>query len=137
MRSVILVGAAALLVAAYWIFLRPADNERFVRLDAPKRSPSGAFTAYVVPGPVQNSVKTLIPVIRDSNNIEVFHDTEAYSTRHGVGVTWLSTKDQLWILSGDVGDAYVELGADGAWHKTRLTPEMKNPIPSEIEKLTR
>lgn len=65
---------------------------------------------------------------------EVFHDSTAYSTRHGVGVTWLSTKDQLWILSSDVGTSYVQ--SDGSvWTKTSITPTTRKDIPKEIHDL--
>jgi hypothetical protein len=63
-------------------------------------------------------VTTWVVVIRRSDSgQEVFHDVVSYSTRHGVGVTWLSSADQLWILSADVGHAHVEEHA-GAWVKT-------------------
>jgi hypothetical protein len=88
-------------------------DERFVVPDRPRHSPSGEFLALVEDGPVQNGVRTWVVVLVDSDGAEVFRDDYAYSTRHGVGVTWLSDEDQVWILSGDVGTAYVEREVGG------------------------
>jgi hypothetical protein len=108
--------------------------ERFVTLARPHVSPSGKFTASMVAGPVENSVPTRIVVVSDAAGKEFFHDTEAYSLRHRITVTWLSTKDQLWLDSGDVGRAFVEAEA-GTWRKTYITPETVSTIPKEIQDL--
>lgn len=44
-----------------------------------------------------------IVVITERAGREVFRDGEAYSSRHGVGITWLTDTDELWVLSSDVG----------------------------------
>jgi hypothetical protein len=51
--------------------------------------------------------------------------------RPGVGITWLSSGDQLWVLSSDVDRA-----ADGTWIKTAITPETTDTVPDEIRGLT-
>jgi len=122
-------------MSACGMFGRSKDD-RFVRPDAPRSAPSGEFTASVENGPGQNGVKTWIVVIKDRGGREVFRDDYRYSTRHGVGVTWLSNRDQLWILSSDVGRAYVERGADGVWTKTKITPETRKSVPEEIDRLS-
>jgi hypothetical protein len=117
------------------MFGRSSDRQdRFVRPNAPRTSPSGTFTASVVPGPREDGVETLVVVITDRSGTEVFHDDYAYSARHGVGVTWLSNHDQLWILSADVGTSYVE-PRDGTWTKVGITPETRGSIPAEIAQL--
>ena len=108
--------------------------ERFVTLTRPHVSPSGKFTASMVAGPVENSVPTRIVVVSDAAGKEVFHDAEAYSLRHGIDVTWLSGKDQLWLYSGDVGTSFVE-EQKGTWTKTGITPETVGMIPKEIKDL--
>jgi hypothetical protein len=127
--------AVVLLLAGCSMFGRSTDRQdRFVRPGAPRTSPSGTFTASVVPGPRQNGVDTLVVVITDRAGAEVFRDDYAYSSRHGVGVTWLSDRDQLWILSSDVGTSYVE-PTGGRWTKVAITPETRADIPAEIDKL--
>jgi hypothetical protein len=111
------------------------DDDRFVQVGHPKTAPSGAYTASLDDGADQNGVATRIVVITDADGEEVFRDDYAYSTRHGVGVTWLSSADQLWILSSDVGTAHVDRQADGTWTKTGITPETKDTIPEDIDQL--
>lgn len=111
-------------------------GDRFVRPDAPKAAPSGTYTAHAEAGPDQNGVATWVVVIRDRSGTEVFRDDYAYSTRHGVGITWLSTADQLWVLSADVGDAHVDR-TDAGWSKTKLTPSTLGDKPEEIRRLGR
>jgi hypothetical protein len=120
-------------VSACSLFGR-GGQDRFVREDAPRTSPSGQFTASLKPGPEQSGVKTWAVVISDKDGGEVFRDPRNYSDRHGVGVTWLSSADQLWILSSDIGTSYVERQG-GAWVKTEITPETRDRIPDEIQKL--
>src|SRR5688572_19209794 len=120
-------------VSACSLFGR-GGQDRFVREDAPRTSPSGQFTASLKAGPEQGGVKTWSVVISDKDGAEVFRDPRDYSERHGVGVTWLSSSDQLWILSSDIGTSYVEQ-RDGAWVKTEITPETRGTIPDEIKKL--
>lgn len=110
-------------------------NDRFARPEHPKTSPSGSYTAFAEYGPEQNGVKTGVAVIRDKSGEEVFHDTEPYSTRHGIGITWLSTADQLWLLSGDVGTSHVDRNPDGTWTKTGMNPDTVKDIPAEIKAL--
>ncbi|MCH9732310.1 MAG: hypothetical protein K0U84_22025 [Actinomycetia bacterium] len=102
--------------------------KRAVRPGEPKVSPSGLYTAYAEEGPLQNTVKTWVDVIRDKDGNEVFRDDDAYSTRHGILFTWLSSEpNQLWIISGDVGTFYVSPGPDGVW-----TKHLGNDSPQEI-----
>jgi hypothetical protein len=111
-------------------------TDRFVLPDAPRAAPSGKYTAHAEAGPEQNGVPTWVVVIRDQGGGEVFRDEYAYSTRHGVGITWLSTADQLWVLSADVGDAHVDPSGSG-WVKTTLTPSTLDDKPEEIRRLSR
>ena len=127
--------ALVLVLAGCSIFGRSGGRQdRFARPGAPRTSPSGAYIASVVPGPPENGVDTLVVVITDGSGLEVFRDDYAYSTRHGVGVTWLSDRDQLWILSADVGHSYVEI-RDGRWTKVDITPETSDSVPGEIADL--
>ncbi len=132
-------GALVLLVvlaAAYVLGVFSGQkDERFATPDHPLPSPSGGYVAAPEMGPEQNNVQTWVVVIRDRSGTEVFRDDYAYSTRHGVGVTWLSTADQLWILSGDVGTAHVDRMPDGTWRKTAITPETVGQVPAEIAQL--
>jgi RHS repeat-associated protein len=111
------------------------SQDRFVRADAPRTSPSGKFVASFRDGPAQNGVPTWIVVIKDTTGHVVFDDGYAYSRRHGVGATWLSTGDQLWILSSDVGTAHVDPVDGGGWVKTSITPDTVASVPEEIQKL--
>ena len=135
----VLGGTAVLLVvlaAAYVLGVFSGDKgERFATPARPLPSPSGAYIAAPEMGPEQNGVKTWVVVIRDRSGTEVFRDHYAYSTRHGVGITWLATADQLWILSGDVGTAHVDRLPDGTWEKTAITPETLDQVPQEIAQL--
>jgi hypothetical protein len=127
--------ALVLVLAGCAIFGRSGGRQdRFARPGSPRPSPSGAYIASVVPGPPENGVDTLVVVITDQSGHEVFRDDDAYSTRHGVGVTWLSDRDQLWILSADVGHSYVEI-RDGRWAKVDITPETTASVPGEIASL--
>lgn len=111
---------------------RGADD-RFARPDHPRDSPSGHYTASVDLGRNQNGVDTWVAVIRNNTTgTEVFRDPYAYSTRHGIGITWLSTNDQLWLLSGDVGTSHVDRQPDGTWVKANIYPDTAGDIPEEI-----
>lgn len=135
-KHVIIGIAIATLVVGCGLFGRSdRTNDRFARPGQPKTSPSGNYTVFAEYGPEQNGVKTWVAVIKDKSGKEVFHDTEPYSTRHGVGFTWLSTKDQLWLLSGDVGPSHVDRNVDGTWTKTGIYPETVKDIPPEIDAL--
>jgi hypothetical protein len=129
----VLVIALAVVVGCS-LFGRDSDD-RFVDVGRPKESPSGTFIASLEEGPEQNGVETRVVVISDANGREVFRDDYAYSTRHGVRVTWLSSADQLWILSSDVGTAHVDRQEDGTWTKTAITPETADTVPEEIAEL--
>lgn len=131
----LLAGAAVLLVLAGCGGKGTARDDRFVRPGVPKPSPSGGYTAYAENGPAQNGVATWIAVVRDNSGAEVFRDNYAYSTRQGIGFTWLSGRDQLWLLSADVGDAHVDRKSDGSWAKTVITPETSGDVPDEIRQL--
>lgn len=124
-RAVAAAAAATTLAAG-------CADSRFASPDTPKKSPSGEYSASAEFGPEQGGVKTWIATIRDRSGALVFRDNYAYSTRHGVGITWLSRRDQLWLLSGDVGTSHVDRNPDGTWTKTDLTPETTETIPDEI-----
>lgn len=110
---------------------------RFVRPEQPQTSPSGEFVAHAELGPEQNGVQTWIVVITEPGGREVFRDTEAYSSRHGVGITWLTGTDQLWLLSADVGTSYVQRNVDGAWRKDYPRPgHYDDDVPTEIRDLS-
>lgn len=128
--------AIAALVAGCGLFGR-ADRtaDRFVRPGQPKSSPSGSYTAFADYGPEDHGVTTWVAVIKDAAGNEVFRDEDNYSSRHGVGITWLSTEDQLWLLSSDVGTAHVDRSADGTWVKTWMNPETIGTVPEEIKSL--
>ena len=130
--TVTLVLAVAAAVVGCGLFGRDSEtDERAVRPGEPKPSPSGLYTAYAEDGAPQNTVKTLVDVIRDKDGNEVYRDDAAYSTRHGVLFTWLTTEpDQLWILSSDVGTFYVSPDDHGAWNKQHATD-----VPQEIKEL--
>lgn len=125
--------AIGLTIAVAGCGLFGRDNEighRAVQPGEPKTSPSGLYTAYAEDGEPQNTVKTLVDVIRDKDGNEVFRDDAAYSTRHGVLFTWLSTEpNQLWILSSDVGTFHVS-NTNGTWTKQHATD-----VPKEIKDL--
>lgn len=111
-------------------------DDRFAQPDHPKDSPSGQYSVSVDMGPNENGVDTWVAVIRDkATGTEVFRDSYAYSSRHGVGITWLSTDDQLWLLSSDVGTAHVDRKPDGTWTKTSIYPETAGDVPQEISAL--
>jgi hypothetical protein len=130
------VVVALTVVAGCSLFGSDRDgDDRFVDMGSPRESPSGEFTASLAEGPAQDGVATRIVVVTDAGGQEVFRDDYAYSTRHGVGVTWLSSADQLWILSSDVGTAHVDQQTDGTWTKTAITPETADTVPEEIAEL--
>lgn len=133
-KGAIGVVAVAALVAACGLFGKSdRTNDRFVQPGQPKMSPSGSYTALADHGPEENGVATWVAVIQDKFGKEVFRDTETYSTRHGVGITWLSNADQLWLLSSDVGTAHVDRNPDGTWTKTWMNPQTVKDIPAEIK----
>lgn len=141
MRIVIAAGivtAVAVLAGCSALFGgdRGADD-RFARPGQPRTSPSGELVARVVPGPEQNGVETWVVVIEDRRGWEVFRDDYAYSSRHGVGVTWLSGADELWVLSSDVGTSSIVRGPDGTWRKEYPRPgRFDEDVPAEIRELT-
>lgn len=133
-RTVLAVVTVTLLAGCGMFGKSDRRDERFARPGEPKASPSGTYTAVVEYGPQQNGVDTWVVVLKEADK-EVFRDSYAYSTRHGVGVTWLSTSDQLWVLSSDVGASHVDRTADGTWKKTAITPETRGDVPAEINEL--
>ncbi|AKS32415.1 hypothetical protein [Mycolicibacterium goodii] len=110
------------------------DPERFVRPGAPKVSPSKIYTAAVDQGPFRDGVETWVAVIIDESGAEVFHDDHPFDAGHETSITWLSTEDQLWLLSGDVGSAHVDRHPDGRWVKTTVSPDVDG-MPDEIREL--
>lgn len=135
-RQIAISALAAWLLAGCGLFGGGATrhDDRFARPDHPKNSPSGQYAATVDMGPNQNGVDTWVAVIRDNaTGAEVFRDSYAYDNRHGVGITWLSSADQLWLLSNDVGTAHVDRKPDGTWIKTSIYPETVGDIPEEIK----
>jgi hypothetical protein len=134
------VGAGAVLVAGVVVALLLAlpgrMDGRFVTPERPVASPSGRYTAEVTLGPEQNGVKTWKVRIRNGQSRElVFTDDYAYSTRHSLRITWLSTADQLWLISGDVGTSHVDPGPEGTWTKKPVGPDGRATVPEEIRRL--
>lgn len=131
--STVVLVAGLLTGCAFFGGRSDESSDRFARPDEPRDSPSGQYTVSVDLGPEQNGVQTWVPVIRDkATDAEVYRDTYAYSSRHGVGITWLSDSDQLWLVSSDVGTAHVDLGPEGKWTKTAIYPETLAEVPEEI-----
>lgn len=82
-------------------------------------APQGPASAEFVPGPDQSGVATLVPVISEGGS-EVYRDETAYSTRHGIAMTWQSDGSTLWVLSSDVGTFRVAR-TDAGWTKSAAT----------------
>lgn len=130
-----LLAVASVLAGCVFNRADHSNDKRMVKPDNPQPSPSGQYTAYAEWGPDENTVKTWMVVIRDKSGNEVFHDDYAYSTRHGVMITWLSTEpNQLWIYSGDVAVSRVSPNPSGTWEKV---PVRRQEVPSEISELWR
>jgi len=111
-------------------------EQRFARPGQPQTSPSGTFVAQADLGPEPNGVQTWVVVITERDGREVFRDSEAYSSRHGVGITWRAGTDELWVLSSDVGTSSVRRGADGNWSKEYPRPgHYEQDVPAEIREL--
>ncbi len=97
------------------------DEDRFARPGAPRSSPSGNFIAYAESA---SEVR-----VTDRNGGDVFRKSYEYATSQradGIGVVWLSTKDQLWVLVPGSSNERIEPGPDGVWHAT------SDDLPSEI-----
>lgn len=99
-------------------------EDRFARPGAPKSSPSGKFVAHAESA---SEVR-----VTDRNGGDVFRKSYEYATSSradGIGVVWLSKKDQLWVLvPGDTSER-IEAGPDGVW--TAVEAE----LPREITRL--
>jgi hypothetical protein len=138
----LVAGAAAVLVIAgvavvLLLALPGRGDGRFATPERPMASPSGRYTAEVTLGPEENGVKTWMVRIRESQSGQlVFTDDYAYSTRHPLRITWLSTADQLWLVSGDVGTSHVDPQPDGTWTKKAVTPDDRAAVPEEIRQLS-
>ncbi|HEX2300684.1 MAG TPA: hypothetical protein VHH34_19635 [Pseudonocardiaceae bacterium] len=138
-RPIIIVAVAAVaavLAGCAATFGGDRVDERFVRPEHPRTSPSGQFVARVEFGPEQNGVPTWIVLITGRAGHEVFRDSQAYSSRHGVGITWQHGKDELWLISSDVGTSSVRRDPDGTWHKEYPRPgHFDEDVPAEIREL--
>jgi hypothetical protein len=117
----------AALVALLLVLTGCGDDseDRFARPGTPKTSPSGKFVAHA------ESASELR--ITDRNGGELFRKSYEYATSYrndGIGVVWLSTKDQLWVLvPGNRLSERIEAGQDGVW--TAVEAE----LPGEITRL--
>jgi hypothetical protein len=100
-------------------------EDRFVRPGAPKASPSGNFVAHAESA---SEVK-----VTDRDGGEVFRKSYEYATSYrddAIGVVWLSTEDQLWVLvPGGRTSERVEAGPDGVWRAVEAE------LPGEITRL--
>lgn len=101
------------------------SEDRFARPGSPKTSPSGKFVAHA-----EGSSEVRVT---DRNGGELFRKSYEYATSYrndGIGVVWLSTKDQLWVLvPGNRMSERIEAGQDGVW--TAVEAE----LPGEITRL--
>lgn len=106
------------------------EGNGFVKADAPQVSPSGQYTAHVN----ESGDLEMYITITDNAGSEVFRDTDEYSTsrNHPYGIKWLSSADQLWIDSKDVGTAHIDRTPDGRWIKTAIGPSTRGDIPEEV-----
>ena len=99
-------------------------EDRFARPGAPKTSPTGKFVAHAESA---SEVR-----ITDRNGGEMFRKSYEYATSSradAIGVVWLSTKDQLWVLvPGDTSER-VEAGPTGVWFAVEAE------LPGEITRL--
>ena len=98
-------------------------EDRFARPGAPKSSPSGKFTAHAESA---SEVR-----VTDRNGGDVFRKSYEYATSSradGIGVVWLSEKDQLWVLvPGDTSEC-VEAGPDGDHWTVRASLPLAEPL---------
>ncbi|MGH3931780.1 MAG: hypothetical protein ACRDTF_17605 [Pseudonocardiaceae bacterium] len=135
--TIVVVAVVAVLAGCTALFGGDRGvEERFVRPGQPRTSPSGGLVAQADLGPEQNGVPTWIVVITERDGREVFRDSEAYSSRHGVGITWRTGTDELWVLSSDVGTSAIRQGPDGSWSKGYLRPgHYAEDVPAEIREL--
>jgi hypothetical protein len=135
--TIVIVAVATVLAGCTALFGGDRGAEqRFARPGQPQTSPSGKFVAQADLGPEQNGVPTWVVVITERDGREVFRDSEAYSSRHGVGITWRAGTDELWVLSSDVGTSSVRRGADGNWSKEYPRPgHYEQDVPAEIREL--
>ncbi|MFD4643602.1 hypothetical protein ACFWN2_40280 [Lentzea sp. NPDC058436] len=120
-------GRATVALAALLLALTGCGGEPeswFARPGEPRQSPSGKFVAHA------ESASEVRVTDRDGG--EVFSKSYEYATSSradGIGVVWLSTKDQLWVLvPGDTSER-IEAGPDGVW--TAVEAE----LPREITRL--
>ncbi|MEU7480628.1 hypothetical protein AB0A63_31935 [Lentzea sp. NPDC042327] len=99
-------------------------QDRFASPGAPKTSPSGKFVAHAESA---SEVR-----VTDRNGGDVFRKSYEYATSHradGIGVVWLSSADQLWVVVPNDGTERIEAGPDGEWRAT------KAELPREISRL--
>lgn len=98
-----------------------AEEDRFARPGAPKSSPSGDFIAHAESA---SEVR-----VTDRNGGDVFRKSYEYVTSHradAIGVIWLSSKDQLWVLVPGSTNERIEPGPDGVWRA------QSDELPREI-----
>lgn len=105
-------------------------NAALITPGHPVTSPSGTYTASAESGPDENGVTTVVPVIRDKNGKEVFHDHSSYGD--GVVISWLSTEpEQLWVYSAR-GAYRIAPGSHGGWTRSAVKGD---GVPAEISGL--
>lgn len=120
MRAVVLLLVLALVSCS------PAD--RFVRPGAPKASPSGKYVAHT-----ESVNGGTVLLITDKAGNELYRDSLAYRTSErndGVGVLWLSDRDQLWLLTPGETHQRVEPDEHGDWSR-----KPDSQLPEEIKQL--
>lgn len=91
-------------------------------------SPSGRFRAAIA---LHDNFMAAVSVVEIASGTVVF-DVGSYSTSrlHKFGVGWLTTEpEQLWVYSGDVSCAKVEIQANGDWVKSSVSREN---LPAEV-----
>ncbi|MFD4670652.1 hypothetical protein ACFWNN_13000 [Lentzea sp. NPDC058450] len=119
------ISRPRVLALAAVLFLGACSGEQqFVSPGDPQSSPSGNFVAHA-----ENDSEVRVT---DRDGGEVFRKTYEHDRVYegdGVGVVWLSGKDQLWVIVPRGGAERVEAGPDGKW--TAVADE----LPGEITRM--
>lgn len=121
MRAIVAVLLLALVACG-------SQEDRFVRPGVPRTSPSGNYVAHTE----SVSGKTVLLITNPAGD-ELYRDSLEYWTSErndGVGVLWLSDRDQLWLLVPGSTHQRVEPDAQGAWHRVA-----DSELPEEIKRL--